>query len=438
VAEVYPSCDVDLAPPVLSIGAGYENPDTNGEYQLTWTRPVGAVGPDVLQVATSCGPTFSDDASTPLVGGSNSQWSGSPQWITSPNPDDGGNLAYYIADGAAQDESLTLVNPIPIPAGYSSTLTFTTRQGLEAGFDFGHVEVSTNGGGTFKTMASYSGPGELPNEVFNGVRSVDLSEFAGQSIIIRFRLESDSFNIGQPAGWHIDNIQVTNSDWTDVVTTSGTSFVDHKASGTYCYRARTTFLVGSTQLASDFSNVVSVTVAPGVRPVVSRKMHGAPGIFDLLLPATGSPGIECRTGGVSGNHQVVFFFAGPVTVSNATVTPGSGATAERDGSGPPSISPNGREVTVNLKNVSNAQTLTVNLLGVVEGGPPKTVSVSMGVLAGDTTGNRAVNSSDIAQTQSQSGQAVSSSNFREDVTVTGSINSSDISFVQSKSGTGLP
>jgi hypothetical protein len=62
----------------------------------------------------------------------------------------------------------------------------------------------------------------------------------------------------------------------------------------------------------------------------------------------------------------------------------------------------------------------------------------MGVLAGDTTGNGAVNSSDISQTQSQSGQLVTSSNFREDVTLNGSINSSDIAFVQSKSGTAIP
>jgi hypothetical protein len=62
----------------------------------------------------------------------------------------------------------------------------------------------------------------------------------------------------------------------------------------------------------------------------------------------------------------------------------------------------------------------------------------MGVLGGDTTANRAVNSSDIAQTQSQSGQPVTNTNFREDVTVNGAINSSDIAFVQSKSGTALP
>ena len=66
------------------------------------------------------------------------------------------------------------------------------------------------------------------------------------------------------------------------------------------------------------------------------------------------------------------------------------------------------------------------------------VSVPMGVLLGDTTANRAVNSSDIAQTKSESGASSSASNFQADVTVNGSINSSDISLVKSKSGRGLP
>ena len=62
----------------------------------------------------------------------------------------------------------------------------------------------------------------------------------------------------------------------------------------------------------------------------------------------------------------------------------------------------------------------------------------MGVLIGDTSANGAVNSSDISQSKSQSGQAVTAANFRQDVTVSGSINSSDISLVKSKSGTALP
>jgi hypothetical protein len=89
--------------------------------------------------------------------------------------------------------------------------------------------------------------------------------------------------------------------------------------------------------------------------------------------------------------------------------------------------------------VTDAQIITVNLANVADSGGNvgSIVSASMEVLIGDTTGNAAINSSDIAQTQSQSGQPVTSLNFREDVTANGLINSSDIALVQSKSGTAL-
>jgi hypothetical protein len=95
-------------------------------------------------------------------------------------------------------------------------------------------------------------------------------------------------------------------------------------------------------------------------------------------------------------------------------------------------------VTVPLTNVANAQRIVVTLFSVSDGANTNNVTTPMSVLLGDTTANGAVNSSDVAQTQSQSGQPVNSSNFREDVTVNGSINSSDIASVQSKSGTALP
>jgi hypothetical protein len=161
--------------------------------------------------------------------------------------------------------------------------------------------------------------------------------------------------------------------------------------------------------------------------VVSRKTHGAAGTFDIDLPLTGSPGIECRTGGPNGNYTVVFTF--PYAIADCgsanigTVTNG----------------PNADQCTVNLTGITNAQYVTVGLSGVtVSGGPVITASVSFGVLVGDTTGNRAVNSSDISQTQSQSGKAVTNDNYREDVTCNGLINSSDIIAVQSASGTALP
>jgi hypothetical protein len=66
------------------------------------------------------------------------------------------------------------------------------------------------------------------------------------------------------------------------------------------------------------------------------------------------------------------------------------------------------------------------------------VTLPMGVLVGDTTANRAVNSSDISEAKSNSGQVTDASNFRTDGTANGVINSSDISLVKSNSGTSLP
>ena len=160
---------------------------------------------------------------------------------------------------------------------------------------------------------------------------------------------------------------------------------------------------------------------------VSRKVHGATN-FDL--PLTGTAGIECRTGGANGDHQVIVTFPSPVSLTSASVTTGNGSVS--------SFTVNGAQVTVNLINVANAQTITVTLFGVNDGTTTSNVSVPMGLLLGDTTGNGSVNASDVSQTKARSGQTVDATNFRSDVTVNGSINASDVSLVKSKSGTALP
>jgi hypothetical protein len=100
--------------------------------------------------------------------------------------------------------------------------------------------------------------------------------------------------------------------------------------------------------------------------------------------------------------------------------------------------PNANQCSVAV-NVPTGNYVTVQLTGATDfNGTLASPSVTMGVLVGDTTANGVVNSSDIAQTQTQSGQTLTIDNFREDVTVSGDINSSDIALVQSQSGTGLP
>jgi hypothetical protein len=179
-------------------------------------------------------------------------------------------------------------------------------------------------------------------------------------------------------------------------------------------------------------NSICATTAPGV---VSRKTHGNAGVFDINLPATGNPGVECRTGGPSNTHTLVFTFATNLSFAGgATVTQGTANTMRA------TVGPNLNQVTVPLTGVSDAQHLVVQLNSVQDSShvvlPPVTAHVDL--LLGDTTANGSVNSSDVAETKAQSGSPVTTSNFRNDVTASGDINSSDVSLVKLHSGTGLP
>jgi hypothetical protein len=181
-----------------------------------------------------------------------------------------------------------------------------------------------------------------------------------------------------------------------------------------------------------WEQLLFTTIVPPT--AVSRKTHGSAGTFDISLPLTGNFGVECRSGGLSGDYQIVATFAVPVTVTAATVTPGSGGTAAV--SGTPVVS--GNQVTVNLTNVSHGQKLVLNLIGVNDGTNTDNVSVPMGVLIGDATGNKTVNSTDISEVKFQSGLAASAANFRKDITASGAINSTDLGMVKARAGTSIP
>jgi hypothetical protein len=168
-----------------------------------------------------------------------------------------------------------------------------------------------------------------------------------------------------------------------------------------------------------------------VRTAVSRKTHGSAGVFDVNLPLTGAPGVECRNGsGVgSGDHQIVVAFAAPVTVPSLT------ASGVFTGGG---FAVDANVVTITLNGVANAQTLTLRFDGVTDGVNTGTVSIPIGFLAGDTNASRSVNSTDIGQVKTQSGQAVTGANFRTDVVAGGAVNATDIGVVKTRSGTSLP
>ena len=164
---------------------------------------------------------------------------------------------------------------------------------------------------------------------------------------------------------------------------------------------------------------------------VSRKTHGMVGAFDIPLPLTGTPGVECRqgTGPNFDRHQIIVTFANPVTFSSAAVTSGSGAVE--------STAIAGNEVTINLNQVANAQRLAVTLANVHNGINTTDVVIPMAVLFGDVNGNGFVNTSDIGQAKAEAG-TTSTATFRSDVVANGNINATDISVVKARAGTQLP
>ena len=114
---------------------------------------------------------------------------------------------------------------------------------------------------------------------------------------------------------------------------------------------------------------------------------------------------------VSGNPQAELI-AGSGTVGSGG-TPNGGM-----------VTVSGNTVSVPLTNVTSQQNIQVRLNGV---NGSSSFIIPMGVLVGDTNGDRVVNSGDALQTRSRSGQATDAVNFRSDVNTDGFVNSGDTS-----------
>ncbi len=193
----------------------------------------------------------------------------------------------------------------------------------------------------------------------------------------------------------------------------------------------------SSVFSGTVSGFVDQTPGPGACPAApsapvlvsaSSRLTSPAGTFDVNLPLSSPLGVEDRNGG--GNYSIVLTFDSPVQSGNASVS-GTGTA------GSPTF--NGNEMTIPLSGVTNQQTVTVtanNVMG-TNGGVLASTSVNVGFLIGDTTGDGAVNNSDVSQTKAQSGNGASASNFRLDVNLDGAVNTSDVSQVKAHSGENL-
>jgi len=138
--------------------------------------------------------------------------------------------------GASDERDVSLMGTADLTGMETATLTFDTWYDIEEDWDFGFVQVSNDSGATWVSLANeytvnesdpdtmpaiianlpgltgYSGSGELETMSF------DLSAYAGQEIMLKFRYMTDwAYNY---EGWYIDNVYINDElidDGEDVI-----------------------------------------------------------------------------------------------------------------------------------------------------------------------------------------------------------------------------
>jgi hypothetical protein len=240
--------------------------DVDGRFRLAWTYPPAPAEQPcgfVIERASRLVGFFADDAEEALVTGDNSTWTGDDTWTTAAHPDTL-TSSYSPVYTDLQDVRLTLAAPISVPTG-RAILSFTSFEDIEENFDYAYVEVSGNGG-PFLPMAVYTG-------AFSGRRSVDLSFFGGQDVLVRFRFITDEL-VSAPLflGWFIDDITLESADFRTIATVDGATFAfDVAPDRARAVQERTEFfrvggLFGSScDENGPYSNVREITIDPRVK-----------------------------------------------------------------------------------------------------------------------------------------------------------------------------
>jgi uncharacterized protein (DUF1800 family) len=177
---------------------------------------------------------------------------------------------------------------------------------------------------------------------------------------------------------------------------------------------------------------VSTASALTLSGVVSRKIHGAAGPFDLPIDTSpainGNISIEPRA--IGAGHLIVFKFSesvnapGTVSVIDTGGLPIGNATSVA--SGP--------EVRVNLANVPDRRRVTVTLSGVTGASGMLNATASLGFLIGDFNNSASVTAQDTSAVKVRAGHIADANTFRYDISVTGQVTAAAIAAVKSRVG----
>lgn len=164
---------------------------------------------------------FEDDMENGITNWVATAGVGTQLWEISDDSYDGDNAWYFSNGPHSSDSRLTTAGSFLL-GGANPSLSFWHRYNTDSNRDGGRVELSTDGGATWNdlrfnyTQNGYNGV--MLNSILTGelgfvgesdgyINTIaDLSEYSGETVMIRFRFASNATETAD--GWYVDNVRL--------------------------------------------------------------------------------------------------------------------------------------------------------------------------------------------------------------------------------------
>ena len=311
---------------------------------------------------------------------------------------------------------------------------------------FGSVRLNGPTGGTNETIPDSTGTGSyqlrsanlcLPNNPPLAALSADVIS-GSKPLLVRFDASAskDPDSIDTIASYTF-NFGDGGDDITQVCSSNpNCAKINHTFTEAGLYQVKCVVTDSRGKVSANTATELIEVDVPFTK-VVSRKVHGTRGAFDIELPLSGNAAIEPRAPGNGGSYQLVFTF------DRNIVTPGTATKSQGNTGmvvGPATKGPAANQVTVNLSNVGNAQRHVITLNGVKDSAnvTMNNLPARLNVLQGDVNGSGLVDGNDVSAVQAKTRQTAGATNFKFDVVASGLIDGNDVSATQGKTRTRLP
>ena len=178
---------------------------------------------NITKIFGSISPIFEDVGNSVTDNFNNNGWGTTTSTFVSPSSS--------ITDSPSGDyqnnenKTITLLNEVDLTAALAANISFYAKWDIENNWDYVQLEVSTNNGSTWiPQCGNYTNEGSSNNgqptgePLYDGTQNnwvleeIDLSDYLGEQILVRFQFESDGFQ--KADGFYFDDLKINVLDET--------------------------------------------------------------------------------------------------------------------------------------------------------------------------------------------------------------------------------